>query len=179
MDPQELVVSADEEWGQHSPWNSIYKLECVVKKCGRSMGEATFETLRWILHSVADCIRNNVAPRGTFTVRYLSGKGLPGNKGACDLFIFKKMIKGHFSTFMAECGGSSGEQIVDASMYIRDHSTYRQFFGYEHTVVGRNWLHNYPKCLQELLAFYGDCVAIAKALATLSEYLSVFINRWF
>ena len=53
---RDLVLEADEEWGQASPYNSLYRLELFTKKAG----QGNTVVLHWMLESVNGMVRNKM-----------------------------------------------------------------------------------------------------------------------
>ena len=83
---RDLVLVADEEWGQASPYNSIYRLELFTKKAGQGNDAA----LHWLLAAVNDMVRNKMVDGTELSERGLSGKKSGGNgRGLLDLLLFK------------------------------------------------------------------------------------------
>ena len=93
---RQLIMQTEDHWGKRTPWDSVYKLEAVIKKRGRP-GEVALGNLRWSLSAVTDTILNETSVPQFFTVRMLQGKGQPGNKGILDLRLYKKHIRQHLS----------------------------------------------------------------------------------
>ena len=71
---RDLVLEADEEWGQASPYNSIHRLELFTKKAGQ--GHQVM--LHWMLESVNDMVRNQMVAGTELSERNLSGKAKGG-----------------------------------------------------------------------------------------------------
>ena len=46
-----IVMDAEERWGVKSPWDSVYKLGVVIKRCGRTSSKSAVANLLWVLGS--------------------------------------------------------------------------------------------------------------------------------
>ena len=92
---RERVLEMEEAYLGDSPWSSIYRLEALVKKCGRPGCDSTFENLSWALNALHDRIRNKAIQPSDCNVRALSGKGQPSNKGLVDFCLFQLSVKHH------------------------------------------------------------------------------------
>ncbi|CAK0886121.1 unnamed protein product, partial [Prorocentrum cordatum] len=151
-----VVMEAESFWGKHTPWDSVYKLEAVVKKVGRS--DTSFTNARWILHAVSDEIKNGTHHQSYFSVRMLSGKGQAQNKGACDIYMYRRSLKQHCISSIL--GGLSFQPDMkdQVSGLFSSHAVYRSWFGYDSQTVSRQWLHGFPKALQYLIIFIGEIV---------------------
>ena len=89
---RDLVLEADTEWGQASPYNSLYRLELFTKKAG----QGNTEVLHWVLESVNDMVRNKMVDGTELSERSLSGKVKGGaGKGLLDLLMFKLHMRNH------------------------------------------------------------------------------------
>ena len=91
-DLHKCTLDGEEEFLNNTPWSSVYKLEAVVKKCGRP-SEETHKKLKWAILKAHDSIRNKVATGPELTVRTLSGKGLPNSRGQVDYWLFQYALK--------------------------------------------------------------------------------------
>ena len=84
------LLWADEQWMQKTPWDSLYKVECLAVKIGTK--DIKQEKLHWMIDYVHDRYMAGFSERGEFSVRSLSGKGMPHNKGLLDLALFKQEV---------------------------------------------------------------------------------------
>ena len=155
---QQIVLTSEEEWGKRTPWDSVYKLELVIKRCGKDGGETSLVNMRWVLASVSDMIKNEYAVPAFFTLRNLNGRGQPGNKGIQDVILYKMGLKMGCTKFMIELNTFKSDELDRANEYLRSHEAYRSFFGHEGEVVSRAFLNRHPKCMKDIILFFGDPV---------------------
>jgi hypothetical protein len=119
-----LVLTAQEEFGQQSPYNSLYKLESYTKKAGRH----DMNMLIWLLEATNDMTRNDQINPAELTVNNLTGKS-KGGKGFLDLLMYKRHVRD------AMLGSKLDEALTDsaAKAAIRKafatHASYRSHFG--------------------------------------------------
>eukprot|EP00959_Pyramimonas_sp_CCMP1952_P098129 2051243-Pyramimonas_sp.AAC.1 len=85
-----IIMDAENTWGKRTPWDSVYKLEAIAKKCGQR--EQGVINLRWVLHGVTDLVTNGYQPASAFSARALSGKGMPNNEGMADLILHTMQV---------------------------------------------------------------------------------------
>ena len=64
--------------------DSIYKYEAIIKKCN------TLDNIRWTVAALLDLVTHHGTSSAEFSVRQLSGKGLPGGKVRSNLFLVKR-----------------------------------------------------------------------------------------
>ena len=152
---KQIIIDAENKWGKRTPWDSVYKLEGVVKRCGRP-GDIATANITWCLAGVSDMILNDQQPSGFFTVRMISGRGHPGNKGVLDLLIYKKSVKQEAMNYLRDLNVFASDELELVDQYLNNHESYRNKFGYDHTVMQRAWLHRHPKCLQQFIILFGD-----------------------
>ncbi|CAK0899826.1 unnamed protein product, partial [Prorocentrum cordatum] len=123
---RDLVLAADEERGQASPHNSIYRLELFTKKAGQGNDSA----LHWLLAAVNDMVRNKTVDGAELSERGLSGKTKGGNgKGLLDLLLFKMHVLVHLLGEHLDASGTHSDGKVAVRNALRDHSAYRTHFG--------------------------------------------------
>ena len=111
-----LVLKCEHELPQ-SPWDSIYKLEAIVKRCSTHSG------IVWALASLYDAIKNGLVTAAELAVRQLQGRRLPGGKGILDVLLAKKdvvdvMRKRGLLGQQAE-GLHGGQHVADGSSELR------------------------------------------------------------
>ena len=73
-----------------------------------------FELLRCCTRSVHDDLYNGVQTSGYFTFKQLSGRGMPGNKGCLDLYIYLKQVLAEFPNVMRKFKGLAPEDMTSA-----------------------------------------------------------------
>lgn len=71
------MPEAEEAFGKKTPWDSVYKLEHLLRKTLRDV-----EKTNWILMCINDLVLNNVVLSTGLSIAALSGKGRgQGSKG--------------------------------------------------------------------------------------------------
>eukprot|EP00959_Pyramimonas_sp_CCMP1952_P188360 3939204-Pyramimonas_sp.AAC.1 len=128
---QKIILKSEEDWGKRTPWDSVYKLELVIKRCGKDGGETSLINMRWVLASVTDMILNEYVVASFFTTRNLNGRGQPGNKGIQDIILYKMALKNECAKYMVELNCFKSDELDIVNEYLRSHEAYRSFFGYE------------------------------------------------
>ena len=71
---------------EKGPFDSIYKLEAIVKKGG------TPANIRWLTGGVLDAVQHQGTPLSEIAVRQLTGKGIPGGRGFLDLLLGRREL---------------------------------------------------------------------------------------
>lgn len=86
---RDIVVAAEEHFGKNTPFDSVYKLECVARKADRDIDKIT-----WELTGIIDLVLNQGARQGDFSIGSLTGKGRGNsNKGPhCQSYVLKHVV---------------------------------------------------------------------------------------
>ena len=74
---QQLVVASEEQFGKGTPFDSVYKLEAIVRKADRDI-----DAIMWQLTSIVDLVLNQEAAAKDFSIKVLTGKGCKNNRGS-------------------------------------------------------------------------------------------------
>ena len=129
---QRLILDAEEKWGKQTPWDSVYKLETLVSKCGKPSGRADtagpLDRMAWVIRRVHDFLDSEQLQRTALSVRNLSGKGLFGHKGTADLLVYKYGLGVYIKDYL-EGSVLDATQKAEIRNVFRDHETYRASFG--------------------------------------------------
>ena len=129
---QRLILDAEEKWGKQTPWDSVYKLETLVSKCGKPSGRADtagpLDRMAWVIRCVHDFLDSEQLQRTALSVRNLSGKGLFGHKGTADLLVYKYGLGVYIKDYL-EGSVLDATQKAEIRKVFRDHETYRAAFG--------------------------------------------------
>ena len=150
-----IVLDAEERWGVKSPWDSVYKLEVVIKKCGRPSPQTT-KRLLWVLGFTTDAMLDLELSPGQLSVRSLSGKGQPGNKGLVDFWLYKGCLLTHLTdTFLSELNLPS-EVKTEIRGYFKSPVIFRNLFGYKTENKPRQWLAKYSANVHKLIFMIAD-----------------------
>ena len=109
----------------------MYKLEALAVKLGqRETATESERKLKFMIDYVADRWISESVEKGEFSTRNLSGKGLPGNRGALDLALYKLTAVRHLThTVLESLPGSATDKstIRDA---FESFDSFRAQFGY-------------------------------------------------
>lgn len=85
---QALILEAEEKFGKRTPFDSIYKLESIIRK-----SKHCIDRIMWCLSYIVDaCVNQHVRP-GEYTLSNLSGKGKKEGFGLLDLYLLKHDFK--------------------------------------------------------------------------------------
>jgi hypothetical protein len=84
-----IINDTEERLGKQTPWDSVYKLDALARKIGKTTTRTHQDRAAWCLQSISDLIIDEQVSPGEFSVRNLTGKGI-GNRGALDLFLYKR-----------------------------------------------------------------------------------------
>lgn len=113
-----LIVSADSAFVP-SPFDSIYKLEAVVKRCG------SLSNIRWALAGIVDMIKFHNVCSAEFVMKKYTGRGEPGGKGVLDLLLSKQEL-GRAITQHAVDNTFSQQLIQTLNQWLGGHDMYRE-----------------------------------------------------
>ena len=154
VDPQcrDKILEASERDGKQTVWNSVYKPEAIVKKCGKETDPMTVHRLRWVVMSVSDLIDNKDYSPGQISVRSLNGRGQPQGKGIIDFALFQYELKTYVASTLAT------ELKIPTVVIDRmsSHEEYRKWFGFKNDPTPRKWLANYDEISQNLYEALAD-----------------------
>ena len=114
-------------------FDSIYKYEAIIKKCN------TFDNIRWTIGALLDLVAHHGTASAEFSVRQLSGKGLPGGKGKIELMLAKKDLARAFHCHAVSMRYS--EQLLN----------YLDRWCGGSTFTGKTWAHAIPQTLEPLI----------------------------
>lgn len=151
------LMACEERWGKKTPWDSVYKLEILVRKCGKQ-SEKSLENQRWALKAVSDGITDGHLDASCCSVRNLSGKGQPGGRGTVDHLLFKKNLRSHVIGTMCASLPLTAEEKVDIDGMFQSHKTYREAFGFATEPKSRIFLSKYDASVKELIILLGDVI---------------------
>ena len=121
---RDLVLWAEHHWGKQTPWCSIYRLEAVCRKVGNSS-----QKMVWVLASVQDLLANDQIQATSLSVKNLSGRGMPGNRGTIDLILLKGALKDLFTGQWLRESPLDAQQQALISECLSSHSAHAQYFG--------------------------------------------------
>ena len=132
---------------EKGPFDSIYKLEAIVKKGG------TPSNIRWLIGGVIDAVKYQGTPLSDIACRQLTGRGMPGGCGLLDLVLGRRelaealMAKAKESMMMKLDAGF----VKQIDEFLTCHTIYR-------TLVSDNptWIGSQPHASQSLLALMED-----------------------
>ena len=87
------LAKADECFGRKSPWDSIYKMEALLAKCGKDA--AGISKMEWCLAMTNDAVANKLMTSGKLSHQQLTGKhrGGTASKGFLDLLLFVREVR--------------------------------------------------------------------------------------
>jgi len=149
-DIAKLIIDADLTM-PNNPFNSVYKLEAIIKKAG------TEANIRWCVSGCLDLVRSNAISSGELALRQLTGRGLPGNKGILDTLLGKLELGQH----VAKTGITLQ---LDPSLLTRmnrwldnGHHEYRKDLG-EGNKDDISWVAALPPSSQSCLRLFEDIV---------------------
>ncbi len=151
-----MLLQAEDRWGKQTPWDSVYKLEAVIKKCGRP-GPIATRNIRWTLAAIEDLILDHQCVPGQLSVRALSGKGHSGGKGYVDVLLFKQDLATHATGPLLHELPISPDIAKLIPPLVNSHAKYREAFGFQGVSHPRQWLGSFHPTVQELILFIGDC----------------------
>ena len=151
---REIVLDAEERWGVKSPWDSVYKLETIVKKCGRPSPQTTKKVM-WVLEFANDTMLDSGGPL-PLSVRALSGKGHPGGKGLLDFWLYKGCLLTHLTNTLLNEVNLPTETKTEIRSLFDSPTIYRSLFGYKYETKPRQWLAKYSESVQKLIFLIGD-----------------------
>jgi len=151
------LLWADDNWVQRSPWDSIYKIECLATKVG--LRETSNEKLLWMIDFIHDRILSKVTEKGEFSCRILSGKGQPNNKGVLDLALFKLEASKHNLHVQLEALMGDREAKQAVRRHCDSYDAFRNAFGYpDGPAKAKPWLTLLPPNLQAMVQFHNELV---------------------
>ncbi len=128
-----LVLDMDNTYGQRSPFNSVYKLNEVVKIA------RTREAIAWCLLSLVDLITANAITADDCAVRLLTGKGL-GGKGILHTLLFKKDAMVYLWDYVRGQRGFSDSFKSDFMNKYDTPEKFRLHFGYDGDETDLTWI---------------------------------------
>jgi len=73
---RQLVVAAEEQFGKSTPFDSVYKLESIVRKADRDI-----DKVMWQLSGIIDLVLNQDMGPKDFSLGLLTGRGNKNNRG--------------------------------------------------------------------------------------------------
>ncbi|CAK0904040.1 unnamed protein product, partial [Prorocentrum cordatum] len=154
-----LVMRFETELSR-SPWDSIYKLEAVVKRC------STTANITWALSVLFDALKNGLLTAPEIALRQLQGKGMPGNKGILDLFMAKKDV----AEAMFKLGNEKGlnnSLLTKMDSWRTSMDNYRNDVGYwdgaaKSYTVNNHWIMALPQSAQKFLKIWEEAVALCE-----------------
>ena len=121
-----MVLDVEKTLHTKTPFDSVYKLEAIVKKGGTEAG------VKWIIASIADAILDGKITSAEFSLKALSGKGVAGGKGYCDLALYKREIADYLPKWAHSVKLSSATRDLLQAM-LESHGEYRRLFGFSGT----------------------------------------------
>lgn len=80
---------AEETFGKKTPWDSVAKLEGLVKKSLRDT-----DTIDWILKCVNDLVLNKVVAGPNLSISHLTGKNQGGKGTGCPILTAAPRLSG-------------------------------------------------------------------------------------
>ncbi len=90
---QQLLIKSDEDHGKRNVWDSVYKIEYLAKKAGKTN---TVPKILWMIHAVEHLLTQHGKTSGEMSVANLSGKGkYQDGKGTLDICLYKLDLKDH------------------------------------------------------------------------------------
>jgi hypothetical protein len=128
------LLMAEDQWMRSTPWDSLYKLECLATKLGARDSNKHSVKLNWMIDYIHDRFRAGFSEKGEFSVRSLSGKGMPNNKGLLDTALFKLDLCQHSLDVVLESIPGSKESKAMIRQYGGDFEKYRASFGYPNDI---------------------------------------------
>lgn len=162
---RQLVLEAEEEFGQQSPFNSLYRLEAFTKKAGRH----DMAMLMWLLQATNDLTRNDHVSPSELSLSALTGRARGnGGKGFLDLLIYRRHVRDVVLGRMLDDVLSDSAAKLAIRKALADHASYRMHFGGK--VAGGV---TYPKDLSWLGVFRSSAHMFAR-LAEDLVYLGVY-----
>ena len=84
---RDLVLDAEREWLEDSPFNGIYKLHSLVNAC-----KASVSKLEWVIRIVILRVRAGSLRAGEFSTRNMAGRS---GRQFVDIFVTQKAMKDH------------------------------------------------------------------------------------
>ena len=121
-----------EKWSKNTPWDSVYKLETLYRKCSTAMGKADtgdcLHRMVWVLRAVFFLVSHDKMQRTALSVRNWSGKGCPGNKGTLDLLLFKYTVSFYIMDFIESASIGSKEKSKMREIF-KDHESFVGAYG--------------------------------------------------
>lgn len=159
-DVTKKLLAAEETFGTRTPWDSLYKVEVLASKVGKVLGPAAKAKLLWMVDFIHDRVQSGLVERGDLSVRTLSGKGAPGNKGVFDLALLKQDLCRHtLGVVLANLPGDEpGKEQMRA--HSEGFETYRRAFGFpnDEQVRANPWMSLLPLHLQKFYDLHRDIV---------------------
>lgn len=137
---QALILEAEETFGKRSPFDSIYKLESIIRK-----SKHCIDRIMWCLSYIIDsCLNQHVRP-GEYTLANLSGKGKKDGIGLLDLYLLKHDFRQAAQSQLLTGRNYSAEDTATISKILADpfvHSSHRglQTLNHVDKVSNVTWL---------------------------------------
>ena len=108
-------------------FDTMHKLDKIVHKVG------TPDNIRWIVSLLVFQIERGILHCNEVSVRILGGRGLPGGRGLCDLYITKRELGQAIIVFASENNMQDSavgvlKLWIDCAMEYKDYITRRSSF---------------------------------------------------
>jgi hypothetical protein len=145
------IRQADEEFGRKAPWNSVFKLEWVLKKAGT--GANARRRIVWQLSGINDALRTRQVAPGDLCVNRLSGERRGLGPGMLDQMLFKLDLLDELINHQADLCGllSDAKTIMQAA--FESHSSYRAHVGDN---ANMTWMLTLPQSVKKFAELVGD-----------------------
>ena len=153
-------MMAEDLWMRSTPWDSLYKLECLATKLGARDSTKHSVKLNWMIDYIHDSYRAGFSEKGEFSVRSLSGKGMPSNKGLLDTALFKYELCQHSLDVVLDSIPGSKESKAMIRQHGSDFAKYRASFGYPNDVLvkANPWVSLLEKPVQMYNDFHSQLI---------------------
>ena len=139
----------DDRWGQKSPFNSVYKLNEIVK-VARSTG-----CIFYTLTELCDMVGNGATVPDGIGVPTLNGRG-SGWKGLIHLTLYKRDALAHLFEYVNGTHGITQEFRKLFHDVFQTTATFREHFGYEGQVGDLTWISDLPESGRMLVRLAED-----------------------
>ena len=145
-----LLLEADDEFGAHSPWQSVYTMEVVAKKVGM---HGCVDRLVWIIATINHEMRAGLLDKASMSMRNFSGKGHPNNKGYCDMVLYKYDLKAHMLAQELPKLGIPAEEAKQVFARLENHAAHDAS-----TKGGKAWIGIMSETAQLFFNFVASAV---------------------
>ena len=145
-----MLLEADDDFGPNSPWQSVYTIEAMAKKVGV---HGDVDRIAWIIAAVNYEMKAGTLDKAKMSLRNFSGKGAPGNKGHCDMILYKGALKAHLLLSELPQLGISISECQQIASRLESHSAYQQAIS-----GGQTWVGVMTEPAQLFYTFVADVV---------------------